>query len=59
MVTADAVDPEEVAAGVDLDVEALGRRPELDLREVEAARARTVTIIPHTQIKHLPGNLPK
>ena len=37
-VAGDAIHPEDVAAGVDLHVVALGRRPELDLREVEPAR---------------------
>ena len=58
LIAGDAVDPEDVAAGVDLDVEAFGRRPEPDLRVVEAARARTGPIIHHNriQIKHPPGN---
>jgi len=37
LIAGDAVDPEDVAAGVDLDVEAFGRRPEPDLRVVEAS----------------------
>jgi hypothetical protein len=39
LLAGDAVDPEDVAAGVDLDVVVLGWRPELDLRVIEAARA--------------------
>lgn len=34
-VAGDAIDPEDVAAGVHLHVERLGRRPDLDLRIVE------------------------
>jgi hypothetical protein len=37
-VAGDAVDPEDVAAGVHLHVVALGRRPHPDLRVVEPAR---------------------
>jgi hypothetical protein len=55
----DAVNPEDVAASIDLDVIALGRRPELDLREVEPVRARTSTTIPTTKSKHSHREIPK
>jgi hypothetical protein len=38
LVAGDAIDPEDVAAGVHLHVVLLGRRPDLDLRVVEPAR---------------------
>jgi len=39
-VAADAVDPEDIAAGVHLHVVALGRRADLNLRVVQAALRR-------------------
>jgi hypothetical protein len=55
LLASDVVDSEDVVARVDLDILALRRRPELDLRVVEAARTQTKPIIPHIhiQIKHL------
>lgn len=55
----DAVNPEDVAASVDLDVVAPGRRPQLDLCEVEPARAGTGPAIPTTKSSIPQRNLPK
>ena len=54
LVAGDAVNPEDVAAGVDLQEVVLGRRPEIDLREIEPARARPIPINPRNKINHTP-----
>jgi hypothetical protein len=60
-VAGDAVNPEDVAAGVDLHEVALGRRPELDLREVEpvyaaAVRASKAIAAPQQQPNQAPNH---